>query len=153
MIHIKPLKEISENAEVIESDLLYSEYMKYNLNINREDMPQIYGKFSLADVMYYISSRFTVFKRRVSLGDLKPTQNILYDDKINSMVQNWNKDKEQDIVFITGINNYLIDSHHTWAAILELYGKDYENEIFYVNVDVLELIEFVNSLDTTQSEK
>ena len=105
---------IQESENIYDSPLSYSKYMYKNIGIERKDMPQLWGNHALADVMYYLSSNFFVYKRQEKLKNISPTQTYLHDDKIREKIDNW-KLNLNELFFIVGRGDYKNTNYLTFA--------------------------------------
>jgi hypothetical protein len=136
------IKELNdEGSDVIELD--------YGLKMTREELPQIKST-DVPEFIEWVENQDIAIDRDPSMNpkDLTPTQKEINLEKVAGMVaekglESLASDKP---VMISG-DNYLIDGHHRWYALVD---NDYpEISVVQIGLSVKDLISLVKDWDKT----
>jgi len=118
-----------------------------NLNIPRAEMPQIIKKMVPEFLKYLAQNNITVHKETIPTGKIKPIQAEINVPKVISMMQH--TDLENDAPPIVSNDNYILDGHHRWLALLnksrlnqsrQTAHDDYPILVWKVNTDMKTLL-------------
>lgn len=113
-----------------------------SLGITRERMPQIDGE-QVEEFLTWMRYRgFGVWSDRIPAANLKPTQQELNTEKVQSMIKTMPLNELQKHVIISQ-DNYLMDGHHRWAAIL-VTNPGADINVWRVNLPITELLTKAN---------
>ena len=99
---------------------------QYGLNLLKDSLPQCSGDGILDLLAFCRDCGTRVTKRKIKAISLKPSQSEIDFDKVISIIQNLDFDNIDPIII--DIDNYIIDGHHRWSAIM------YKNPAFEVPV-------------------
>ena len=122
---VKEFKEQPATAMIIHIDAK---------DIPRSEMPQIKSS-DMQDFRAWLDSKgYSSSEQNVEVVDLEPTQREINIEKVNGMLEAKTIEQlsQSKPVLVTG-DNYLIDGHHRWFALL---SDSEENVIKAVKVDV-----------------
>ena len=117
---------------------------KVSKNISRHQMPQIKSEH-MSDFIEYVTGKlgYRVTKDKVKVSTLLPTQSKYNPDKVDSMIKDAKlSDLKDDIV--SSNDNYIVDGHHRYQAILTM-NKDEIMNIIRVDADIDELLDIAHS--------
>lgn len=120
------------------------------IGISREELPQINFDF-LEDILgKFESEGIKVRSGTVPVTDLKPCQDKLNNDKIESIVKDgaWEDDRK---LFISK-DGFIVDGHHYWAANMV---KDPSRRlgVYLVDMNIIDLINWFNSSKFSENRK
>lgn len=109
-----------------------------SLGIQRFKMPQIESK-DVEDFINWIENKHNIksSKLKIEVSLLKPTQDNYNPDKVDQL-----KDAPMEVlqrVVIASNDNYILDGHHRYLALLEL-NKSEKMNIIKVDTDIKELL-------------
>ena len=116
---------------------------KVSKNISRHQMPQIKSEHVDEFIDYIKEMGYDVTNERVPVKTLMPTQSKYNPDKIASMLKNMNKGILSGKI-ITSRDNYIVDGHHRYKAILTM-DEDELMSIIRVQADIDELLDIAHS--------
>ncbi len=113
--------------------------MNKSFGMKRKDMPQIKEKHMKGFMEFVERFGGTIDNAEVEVKKLKPTQNEIN----NTKVKKFQKAKDKKFLYknvVISNDNYLLDGHHRWAALM---GIDSKSKINCVKIDLpmKELIE------------
>jgi hypothetical protein len=86
---------------------------------DREDMPQIPRNYIPDFISYVAMGGHAVEPAFVSISSLKPTQSMYDLGKVQNKMETFNPEHRIK-TFIISEDNYLLDGHHTYQALLRL---------------------------------
>ena len=116
---------------------------KVSKNISRHQMPQIKSEHVDEFIDYIKEMGYDVTNERVPVKTLMPTQSKYNPDKIAGMLKNMNKGILSGKI-ITSRDNYIVDGHHRYKAILTM-DEDELMSIIRVQADIDELLDIAHS--------
>lgn len=111
-----------------------------SLGIKREDMPQVFSKNMEDFKKFLLDNNISYFENLIHPKHLKPSQNELNTDKIESLIKS-----PTNKTIITSTDKYVVDGHHRWAASL-LDGSPYL-ECIEINLPIKELLDKMHTYD------
>jgi hypothetical protein len=98
---------------------------------------------------YLVEQGYKVEKAKRHAAYLKPTQNELNGEKIAAISKFYAQGKLDPQILFVSHDNYILDGHHRWAAILAEDIKDgnynHQVDVAQVDADILELIDEANA--------
>lgn len=106
-------------------------------------MPQIKSEHVDEFIDYIKEMGYDVTNERVPVKTLMPTQSKYNPDKIAGMLKNMNKGILSGKI-ITSRDNYIVDGHHRYKAILTM-DEDELMSIIRVQADIDELLDIAHS--------
>ena len=143
-------------AKLVKKTILDSKGKKRNVHVNmsekgwlsRKEMPQITGEHFPAFNKYMKDNDVTVENMKIEVGKLKPTQSEINNEKVKRFMKSDDKKFLYKKVLVSS-DNYLLDGHHRWAALL---GLDAKNEIECVrfSVPIKKLLKLAHSFDKVE---
>ena len=152
------IKVLKKSIEEVKGDIIkglkeygrfqFSYYMDKSLNRERGSMPQI-SHNKLDDYILHFqgkSKNAKVVKKSVKISELIPSQNEFNEDKVLSMMANLNLNRKRRIVISK--DNYIVDGHHFYAAMLEL-DPSFEIGVYQISLPISELLRRSNLLKLT----
>ena len=89
-----------------------------NLNVPRAQMPQIQSKLVGEFLSYLRENGVEVWKDKVPADQLRPIQADINSPKVVSMMRR--TDLETGNPPIVSADNYILDGHHRWLALLNV---------------------------------
>ena len=120
------------------------------IGISREELPQINFDFLENILEKFKNDDIRVRSGTVPVTDLKPCQDKLNNDKIESIVKDgaWEDDRK---LFISK-DGFTVDGHHYWAANMV---KDPSRRIgvYLVGMNIIDLINWFNSSKFSENRK
>lgn len=120
------------------------------IGISREELPQINFDFLENILEKFKNDDIRVRSGTVPVTDLKPCQDKLNNDKIESIVKDgaWEDDRK---LFISK-DGFIVDGHHYWAANMV---KDPSRRIgvYLVDMNIIDLINWFNSSKFSENRK
>ena len=129
------LKELNE-AEIF--------IPKGNLGISRRDMPQIEEKDLPALIKWLKEKKVNVSRGKFPAKNLKPIQKDINIDIVKILAGD-NAPKRMNIhkpVLLTKKDNYIIDGHHRWLALLER-DRDSKVDAFQIDMKARDFLNLV----------
>ena len=130
-----------------------------NLNIPRIKMPQFDKNTTKQFINFLRRSNIKVNKIYIDVQKLKPTQNQLNLEKIQSMKVDIENIPKKTI--LTSKNNYIIDGHHRWGTIISCCNniidcgkKNKINKISTYKIDLLprKIVQLSNIFDVKYND-
>lgn len=113
---------------------------KSGLHIDRKNMPQVASK-DMPDLLKFIKSEGAEVKEtKIKTSALQPSQGNMNLDKVSTLMHDETSNLAKHVLISN--DNYLIDGHHRWLALL---NKDKNSLInaYKVNLNVQDLISLV----------
>lgn len=92
-------------------------HCKGNLGIPRAKMPQIKGQFTRQFQQYLADAGIRVRADTVPAKNLRATQREIMPSVIEMVIEN-NFHRQDDRPVWASADNYILDGHHRWAALL-----------------------------------
>ena len=130
--------------------MLYTE----SKGISRVDMPQIDFEH-LPEFKKFLKDKGVLFKiESVPISSLKPTQKEFNPTKVKVKLKQI-KDKSCDKVMLSSSDNYIMDGHHYYSAMLELQketGKEQMVSILVIDKDIDSLLKLAFKFDKTYTK-
>lgn len=94
--------------------------------IMRKDMPQIKSK-DVDDVKLLLDkNKIKYVENEIECKDLKKTQENYIPEKLNKMKDNILDGSFKPKEIFISKDDFILDGHHRWLALKELYGDDYK---------------------------
>jgi hypothetical protein len=87
---------------------------------------------------------------KVSCDKLKPSQDDLNKEKVQSMLDNGSYNEDRTL-FVSK-EGFIVDGHHTWAAKYS-YDKKMPIKVVMVKMNIIDLINWFNSQDFTYTKE
>lgn len=117
--------------------------------IDRKDMPQI-KTANLRKVKRLAGSMMT--KKFVKVANLKKTQTELISSKVIYAINRMKSEKLTDPKKLSSPiaiskDNWIIDGHHRWAAIFQLFGEKAEIPAFVINLPKQKALDFWHKME------
>jgi hypothetical protein len=113
-----------------------------NLNVPRQEMPQVKKEFVSDFLNYLRESGVEVWRENAPVGSLRPIQADINRPKVIGMMAN--TVLEKGMPPIVSNDNYILDGHHRWLALLngamQRNDKDYQMPIWRVDTDMRSLL-------------
>jgi len=120
------------------------------IGISREELPRINFDFLENILEKFKNDDIRVRSGTVPVTDLKPCQDKLNNDKIESIVKDgaWEDDRK---LFISK-DGFIVDGHHYWAANMV---KDPSRRlgVYLVDMNIIDLINWFNSSKFSENRK
>ena len=110
-------------------DFMYKRLMPYNKGVSRKNMPQI-------DDNDKKKKELGLKEERVGIGELRPFQTEIDQDKVTSFLASGYSIPTS---WIVSKDNYIMDGHHRWAATLEIYEPEEQITVYRSELDAMEL--------------
>jgi hypothetical protein len=112
-----------------------------NLGVSRSQMPQLEGSVVSNFLRAYQSHGVDVRRGKILVGKLKATQKEIQAAKAMRMANEFVEGRFPDITssVIVSKDNYILDGHHRWAALLIVDPKKTIN-VFKVDVPINQLL-------------
>lgn len=139
--------DIRKGMKLVE---LFEEVKKLvtSLNIPRNKMPQIKGKYISDFIRMLRAENIDIHKREMSIRSLKPTQNEINMNKVRTKYDNFSDESETIKPFIVSYDNYILDGHHQLFA-LKLLDPDFKVPCFIVNIKMTDLLKYAKKFPKT----
>ena len=99
---------------------------------SRKDMPQVNTQ-NLSKALSIAKSKVKVTKGMSIAGSLKPSQKELIKSKVLGISKKYNKPSDMKPLIISK-DNYIIDGHHRWGAMIFKFGKDVQIPTFTLHL-------------------
>lgn len=125
-------------------DYLYLNYIDKELDIKREDMPQIDVEFIPDVIFHFIGKGIKINMRQRMLKKIKPTQSEFNEEKILKKIQKGDKQYLRRRYLLSN-DGYLADGHHDWATGLE-DDESVKVTTIFVDLPIKELIKRLKKL-------
>lgn len=106
--------------------------MNSSFGLSRKEMPQIESKHMKAFLTYLGGFGYSNKKDSLEVSKLKPTQNQINNAKVKRF-QKKKISKLSKKAIVISSDNYILDGHHRWAALM---GLDSKNTMSVIIVDV-----------------
>ncbi|MDF1676934.1 MAG: hypothetical protein P1U44_14565 [Vicingaceae bacterium] len=117
---------------------------------NRKDMPQVNTQ-DLSKALSMAKSKVKVTKGMSIAGSLKPSQKELIKSKVIGISKKYNKPTDMKPLIISK-DNYIVDGHHRWGAVVYGFGKDVKVPTFTLHLKRDEAIELYNDIASSLNE-
>lgn len=121
---------------------------KGNLGIDRRNMPQIQEADLPAFEEFLKKNKVKFSKTKVKGKDLKPIQKKINVEQVLSLAKK-NSPKLKKPILITKKDNYIIDGHHRWLAVLEL-DKEAKLDAFSIDMKIIDFLNLAMSFEKIQ---
>lgn len=137
MRYFEFLKEYSKDQIVVPTG---------DVNIEREDMPQIKSNL-VRDFLQYLKDDGVHWKKKkIASNNLRPTQQDFNLEKVTNLM-----DKDEDQLskpIIISNDNYVLDGHHRWLALLNKYPER-KIEAYFIDLPITELLDKAHDFEGT----
>jgi hypothetical protein len=121
---------------------------KGNLGIDRRDMPQIQEK-DFPEFKKFLKENNVSFKIGTVKGkELHPIQKKINVEQVISLADK-NSPKLKKLIIVTKKDNFIIDGHHRWLAVLRL-DKEAELKAFLIDMKVKDFLELAKKFSKIQ---
>ena len=117
---------------------------------NRKDMPQVNTQ-DLSKALSMAKSKVKVTKGMSIAGSLKPSQKELIKSKVIGISKKYNKPTDMKPLIISK-DNYIVDGHHRWGAVVYGFGKDVKVPTFTLHLKRDEAIKLYNDIASSLNE-
>lgn len=118
---------------------------------SRKDMPQVNTQ-NLSKALSIAKSKVKVTKGMSKVGSLKASQKELIKSKVLGISKKYNKPTDMKPIIISK-DNYIIDGHHRWGAMLLKFGKDVQIPTFTLHLKRDKAIEIYKLIALDLSER
>jgi hypothetical protein len=118
----------------------YKDRLKDSLGLRRCELPQI-DQNNFMDILRDLQENVTVVEAEVPLTQLKPSQGEFDEEKIISMLANFDR---PTIKYIVSQDGYIMDGHHDWASRLE-EDETGIADVLMVGMSAQDLIDYLNA--------
>lgn len=106
----------------------------YLSEIERKNMPQVKNK-DFDEILDIFADKGIEYEKGKSYcKDLKPLQDDYIPDKLENMKKNIESGEYTPTPIFVTQEGYILDGHHRWLALKELYGDDYRIPLVKVNL-------------------
>lgn len=124
---------------------LYKDLMNEDI-YQRKDMPQVSRKDLKKALMKLNDKGVRVKSGKEKPTNWKPSQKDIYKSKVQKILNDPRmKDPSKMKPFILSRDNYIVDGHHRWAAVVQKY-PDYEFPYFRIDLPIQQAIDVYNKI-------
>lgn len=119
-------------------------------DLQRNEMPQIKPEQIQEFILQLQEQNIEVFKTRIKVGDLKPSQGQLEWNKVRTLVKQGFERLSQGVPIFVSKDNVIADGHHRWYA-LKMLDPHADMPVWQVDMDILALVHLMKRFEDTQN--
>lgn len=119
-----------------------------NFELSREEMPQIKPEMIQDFILQLQDQGIEVFKTRVGVDQLKPSQGQLKWEKVQQLMKQGFEKLSHGVPIFVSKDNVVADGHHRWYA-LKMIDKNADMPVWQVQMDILPLVHAMKRFEDT----
>ena len=124
---------------------LYKKLMNDSI-YQRKDMPQIKHKDLKKAFKKLEDNGIRIKTGKAKPSEWKPSQKDIYKSKVKKMINDPRMDNPEKMKpFIISRDNYIVDGHHRWAAVMKAH-PDYKFKYYKIDLPIQQAVEVYNKI-------